>query len=203
MRASSGTAFADEAGKPRSSITAAIGIGDVHRQRLAPHLVNGCAERARERDVLGRRRRVRPPVRSPLGAPVDRLVHPMPKARDFPHRAASDLLDDLSRRATGRRGILEQPRAELRRAEDDRAAAEDPRRQGPCSDRVGGERHPSGDVVGIIPCSAIATRSRSRKNRWSSVGSRPVSSRWKYSVKLSLPIRSPQRSRPRTSTRSG
>ena len=58
-------------------------------------------------------------------------------------------------------------------------------------------------LVGIIPCSAIATSSRSRKKRWSSVGSRPVSSRWKYSVKLSLPIRSPVRSRPRTSTRSG
>ena len=58
-------------------------------------------------------------------------------------------------------------------------------------------------LVGIIPCSAIATSSRSRKKRWSSVGSRPVSSRWKYSVKLTLPIRSPQRSRPRTSTRSG
>ena len=58
-------------------------------------------------------------------------------------------------------------------------------------------------LVGIIPCSAIATSSRSRKKRWSSVGSRPVSSRWKYSVKVSLPIRSPQRSRPRTSTLSG
>ncbi len=57
--------------------------------------------------------------------------------------------------------------------------------------------------VGIIPCSAIATSSRSRKNRWSSVGSSPVSRRWKYSVKLSRPIRSPVRSRPRTSTRSG
>ena len=31
--------------------------------------------------------------------------------------------------------------------------------------------------VGIIPCSAIATSSRSRKNRCSSVASRPVSSR--------------------------
>ena len=35
------------------------------------------------------------------------------------------------------------------------------------------------------------------------VGWRPVSRRWKYSVKLSLPMRSPVKSRPRTSTRSG
>ena len=45
-------------------------------------------------------------------------------------------------------------------------------------------------LVGIIPCSAIATSSRSRKKRCSRVGSRPVSSRWKYSVKLTRPIRS-------------
>ena len=40
-------------------------------------------------------------------------------------------------------------------------------------------------------------------NRSASVGSRPVSRRWKYSVKVSLPISSVARSRPRTSTRSG
>jgi hypothetical protein len=57
-------------------------------------------------------------------------------------------------------------------------------------------------LVGIIPCSAIETSSTSRKKRCSSVGSSPVSRRWKYSVKLSLPMRS-ARSRPRTSTRSG
>src|SRR6266545_2191978 len=58
-------------------------------------------------------------------------------------------------------------------------------------------------LLGIIPCSAIETSSRSRKKRSSSDGSRPVSSRWKYAVKLSRPIRSPARSRPRTSTLSG
>src|SRR5512134_1575148 len=57
--------------------------------------------------------------------------------------------------------------------------------------------------VGIIPCSAIATRSTSRKKRSSSIASRPVRSRWKYSVKVSRPMRSPARSCPRTSTRSG
>ena len=34
-------------------------------------------------------------------------------------------------------------------------------------------------LVGIIPCSAIATSRRSRKKRCSSVASRPVTSRWK------------------------
>jgi hypothetical protein len=57
--------------------------------------------------------------------------------------------------------------------------------------------------VGISPCSAMATRRRSRKKRSSSVGSRPVSKRWKYSVNVRRPMRSPARSRPRTATRSG
>src|SRR5512132_3216042 len=55
---------------------------------------------------------------------------------------------------------------------------------------------------GMSPCSAIATRTRSRKKRCCSVGSSPVSSRWKYSVNVRRPITSLTRSRPRTSTRS-
>src|SRR5262245_24065931 len=55
---------------------------------------------------------------------------------------------------------------------------------------------------GMSPCSAIATRTRSRKKRCGSVGSSPVSSTWKYSVNVRRPITSPTRSRPRTSTRS-
>ena len=72
-------------------------------------------------------------------------------------------------------------------------AAEDPRRDRALQ-RVGSAASVirAATLVGIIPCSAIATSSRSRKKRCSSVGSRPVSSRWKYSVKLSRPIRSPR-----------
>ncbi len=48
--------------------------------------------------------------------------------------------------------VLEQPRALLRRAEDDGAAAEDPRRDGSLQRAgVGGERHPCGDVGGHHP----------------------------------------------------
>ena len=55
----------------------------------------------------------------------------------------------------------------------------------PCSDSGSAESViRAATLVGIIPCSAIATSSRSRKKRCSSVGSSPVSSRWKYSVKL-------------------
>ena len=57
-------------------------------------------------------------------------------------------------------------------------------------------------AVGVSPCSAMATSSRSRKKRCASVGSRPVTRRKKYSVKVSRPIRSRTRSRPRISIRS-
>src|ERR1700722_1805521 len=55
---------------------------------------------------------------------------------------------------------------------------------------------------GVSPCSASATRLRSRKKRCSSVGARPVASRKTYSVKVARPMRSWARSRPRTVTRS-
>ena len=70
----------------------------------------------------------------------------MPEARDLsPGRV--NLLDDLARLATGRTRLLEQPRARLGRAEDDRAGAEDPRRDGTLQrSGIGGERHPRRDV---------------------------------------------------------
>ena len=55
---------------------------------------------------------------------------------------------------------------------------------------------------GVSPCSASATRLRSRKKRCSSVGARPVASRKTNSVNVARPMRSPARSRPRTVTRS-
>ena len=62
---------------------------------------------------------------------------------------------DRRGRAAGRHlllRLLEQPRARLGRAEDDRAAAEDPRRDGALQrSGVGGERHARGDVGGHHP----------------------------------------------------
>ena len=108
--------------------------------------MNGCAERARERDVLAGDPAFVRQFENPLGARVDRLVNRMPKARDFPPGRVN-LLDDLSRRATGGVRILEQTRAELGCAEDDRAGAEDPRREGTLQRAgVGSERHPRGDI---------------------------------------------------------
>ena len=85
-------------------------------------------------------------LEDPLGTRVERLVHRMPEAGDLaPGRA--NLLDDLARLATGRPRVLEQPRARLRRAEDDRAGAEDPGRDRALQRaRVGRERHPRRDV---------------------------------------------------------
>jgi FkbM family methyltransferase len=57
------------------------------------------------------------------------------------------------------------------------------------------DRERAATLVGIIPCSAIAISSRSRKNVCSSVGSLPTSSRWKYCVKLRRPMRSSHSSR--------
>src|SRR5262249_2444215 len=52
--------------------------------------------------------------------------------------------------------------------------------------------------LGTSPCSAIATRVASSTRRCASFGLRPVTSRKKWSVKETVPIRSAQRSKPRT-----
>ena len=139
-----------------------------------------------------------------LRARIDRTVQRVPEPG---HLAAGsmDLAGDLRR-------VCAAPRASPRAARAHSSAA--PRITGPAP-RMPAATAPCSDsgsaasviraamLLGISPCSAIETSSRSRKKRSSSLGSRPVSSRWKYSVKLSRPIRSPVRSRPRTSIRSG
>ena len=127
--------------------------GDVHRQRLAPGLGHGVAEAAREQDVGPAHPAGVGELEDPLGARVERPVNRMAESR---HLAAGgvdrtrDLLGDRRGLATGRHlllRLLEQPRARLGRAEDDRAAAEDPRRDGALQrSGVGGERHARGDV---------------------------------------------------------
>ena len=185
---------------------------DVHRQRPAPRVGDARRAGAGEQRRAGRSRRARRRARG--CAPRAGRADGGPDARSRAARSPAAWMSAASAAATCAGSLarghallaaLEQARAVLGRAQDDRAAAEDPGRHG-ALERVRGRRPASSaraTLVGIMPCSAIATSSRSRKKRWSSVGSSPVSSRWKYSVKVSLPIRSPVRSRPRTSTRSG
>ena len=119
-----------------------------------------------------------------------------------PHRSrdgrrALAVLDPRLRR-------LEHARALLGRPEDHRAGAEDAGGDRSLERRrVGGERHARRDVARHR---ARARRSPRAAGRGRSAGRRsarrPVSSRWKYSVKPTRPIRSPARSRPRTSMRS-
>ena len=51
MRARIGIAFTTSVEYPRSSITAAMGMRDVHRQRLAPRSRHEVAQAAREHNV--------------------------------------------------------------------------------------------------------------------------------------------------------
>ncbi len=129
-----------------------------------------------------------------LGARVDRPVHGMSEAG----QALARLPDGRRHRRGDSAGSS--PAATRARAVSSRSAHASavPRMTGPAP-QIPAATAPCSEFgsaasviraatfVGIIPCSAIATSSRSRKKRWSSVGSRPVSSRWKYSVKLRLP----------------
>ena len=150
---------------------------DVHRQRLAPDLGDGVAELARERDVRAAHAARVGQLEDPLGARVERPVDRMAEARQPPPAAwiAAPCRRDRAALAGG---------ARLRA----RAAARTPRRCRGSPGRSRGcppPRRPAATpgsaasviraatLVGIIPCSAIATSSRSRKNRWSSVGSSP------------------------------
>ncbi len=81
----------------------------------------------------------------PACEPGARSLEPFLRPRGSPGRSpAASRPEDA--------GVLEQPRALLRRAEDDRPAAEDPRRDGSLQRSwVGGERHPRRDVGGHHP----------------------------------------------------
>ena len=157
-------------------------------------------KRARERDVRAADAALVRKLEDPLRAWVDGRVHRMAEAGHSAARVA-----DLARDSTRVAAPLEQPRARLRRAEHDRAGAEDPGGDGAL------QRLRARPRASAAPrrstASARARRSPRAAGRGRSVrrpiGSRPVSSRWKYSVNVSRPMRSPVRSRPRTSTRSG
>ena len=201
VRARIGTDLTVATGKPRSSITAAIGI-ETFIVSGRPHASAAASRNARasatcspaDAALVGE-------LEDPLRARVERLVDRMAEAR-----AASP--PPRGSRAPARRDRARAP-ARSSRAHASavpRITGPQPRipaATAPCSDSGSADSViRAATLVGIIPCSAIATSSRSRKKRWSSVGSSPVSSRWKYSVKSRRPITSPVRSRPRTSTRS-
>ena len=205
VRARIGTAFTAAAGKPRSSSTAAIGMETFIVSGLPHTSATASRKRARERDVRPAHAALVRELEDPLGARVERLVHRMAEARA------------PCRRRRGSRATISR-RLATRRHAPPRAAARTPRT---CRGRPGRRRgSPPRPRPAAIPgrrrassarrrwsASSRARRSRRAAGRGRSAAPRsaraPVSSRWKYSVKLSLPIRSPVRSRPRTSTRSG
>ena len=101
------------------------------RSRRARRRARGCARRA------GRAG----------GGPGGRSPGSLPPAARMPCAISLATAAGASPARPARCASLEQPRALLGRAEDHRAAAEDPRRDGALQRaRVGGERHPRGDV---------------------------------------------------------
>ena len=131
---------------------------DVHGQRLVPRLGRAIAKATREQDVRPADPAGIRELENPLGArverPMNRVTEPRQPAAGSVDRTRH-LLGDRLGRPTGRHLFLrrfEQPRARLGRAEYDRAAAEDPRRDGPVQrSGVGGKRHARGDVGGHHP----------------------------------------------------
>ena len=199
VRARIGTAFTDAAGKPRSSITAAIGIATFIVSGL-PQASAAASRNARARATCGPAdAALVGQLEDPLGAGVERAVDRVAEAGQLAAGGA-DLARDLARDGRGLGAGLD-PLA--RRTSSRAHSSAVPRMTGP-QPRIPAATAPWSDpgsaasviraatFVGIIPCSAIATSSRSRKKRWSSVGSSPVSSRWKYSVNDRRPIRSPR-----------
>ena len=133
-------------GKPRSSSTAAIGIATFSVSGFPHSSATASRSAARERDVRPADAALVRQLEDPLRARVERPVQRMAEAR-HPAAGVVDLARDLAGLATRRDRLLEQPRALLRRAEDDRPGAEDPGRDGSLQrSRVGRERHPRRDV---------------------------------------------------------
>ena len=150
-------------------------------------------------------------LEDPLGARVERPVHRMAEARAaLPPAAwiAARSLGDGGRVVAGATracASLEQARALARRCRGSPGPQPRiPAATAPCSE--------PGSAASVIRAATLrrhhpvlGDRDEQQVEEEALLVGRlaPVSSRWKYSVKLSRPIRSPQRSRPRTSTRSG
>ena len=202
MRARIGTALTVGDGNPRSSMTAAIGIATfiVSGRPQRPRRRRGTAARARRsRRSRRARRRARGSARARgssglcTGWPKPGSLPPAARISRATVSAASPLARvDSSSRAHA---------SDVPRTTGPRRGSR-PRRR-PAASRIGRQRHPRGDVRRHHP---VLGDRRPAAGRGRTAGRRsarsPVSSRWKYSVKLSRPITSPVRSRPRTSTRS-
>ena len=126
---------------------------DVHRQRLAPRLGDGVAEAARRAATCGPltpRSSASSRIRSARGSTGRCTGWPKPGTLPPAAWISRAIRSPTARAPRPRRPAAaprEQPRAVLRRAEDDRAAAEDPGRDRALQRLgVGGERHPRGDV---------------------------------------------------------
>src|SRR3954471_3089433 len=199
VRARIGTALIAVAGKPRSSITAAIGI-ETFMVSGRPQASAAASRNARARSTFLPLTPCRPAssrMRSARGS--SGLCTGWPKPGSFPFAARISFA--ISRGSRGSASTLAHSSAVPRMTGPQPRM---PAATAPCSEPGSAASViRAATLVGIIPCSAMATSSRSRKKRCCSVGSPPVNSRWKYSVNVSRPIRSPVRSRPRTSTGSG
>ena len=135
-------------------MTAAIGIETFIVSGRPQASAAASRKRARERDVRPADAALVGELEDPLGARVERLVHRVAEAGQPSRRPRGSRIARDARPASppATRLALEQPRARLGGAEDHRAAAEDPRRDGALQRaRVGGERHPRGDVGGHHP----------------------------------------------------
>ena len=116
---------------------------DVHRERLAPGLGDRVAEAAREQDVRPAHAAGVGELEDPLGARVDRPVNRMAEARQPCRRPRGSRAPPRRATAAGARAgdhprlrLLEQPRARLGGAEDDRARSRgSPPRRRPAASR--------------------------------------------------------------------
>ena len=208
VRARIGTAFTTSGEKPRSSSTAAIGMATFIVSGL-PDASATASRNARASATCGPltpRSSASSRIRSARGS--SGLCTGWPK----PGHLAAGLV--RSRRTISAATVAAPLPAPARRRADARTprtcrARPGRRRGSPRPPRPGATpgRRRASSARRRSSASSRARRSRRAAGRGSSAAPRsarlPVSSRWKYSVNVSSPMRSPARSRPRTSTRSG
>ena len=172
---------------------------DVHRQGLSELCGHRVAKRPRPCDVRTAHTALVGQLEDALGPRVDGRVDGVAEARNLPARLV-DRAHDLLRLTVG----LEEPGALFGGTQNDRACAEDSGGDGSVQRPwVGRECHARCDVGRHHP--VLRDRDEQEIEEEPLILRRLASGQEQVEVlvKLSLPIRSPVRSRPRTSTRSG